>query len=114
MLNKKSKKVIGIMLLVIMLLGCVSSAAFAVSPPPVGDVNGGEFTSVASNILGIIRWVGITVAVGMAMFLGIKYITSSPDGKAEIKKTMTIYVGGIVLLLSASTIITVIQGYLPQ
>ena len=110
MLNKKSKKIISVILLVIMLLGCVSSAAFAVSVPSINEnPNTGGMENIASTILGIIKWVGIVVAVGMAMILGIKYITSSPDGKAEIKKTMTIYVGGIVLLLSASTIVTIIQ-----
>ena len=46
------------------------------------------------------------------MFLGIKYITASPDGKAEIKKTLALYVGGIALLLSASVIVGSIQDAL--
>ena len=44
------------------------------------------------------------------MFVGIKFITSSPEGKAEVKKTALFYVGGIVLLLAASTIVRVIAN----
>ena len=108
MLNKKSIKVISIVILAIVLLMSIGSTVFATTIPGITDPQTGELNNTVGIILGIIRWGGIIIAVIMAMFIGIKYITSSPDGKAEVKKTAMYYVGGIVLLLAASTIVTFI------
>ncbi len=110
MLNKKMK-VSSVILLVIMLLFTVSNFAYAANIPKVTE-NSSFMTAQIGTILGIIRWVGYAIAIGMAMILGIKYVTSSPDGKAEIKKTATIYVGGIVLIAGASTIVGAISDQL--
>ena len=108
MLNKKSIKVISIVILAIVLLMSIGSTVFATTIPGITDPQTGELNNTVGIILGIILWGGIIIAVIMAMFIGIKYITSSPDGKAEVKKTAMYYVGGIVLLLAASTIVTFI------
>ena len=108
MLNKKSIKVISIVILAIVLLMSIGSTVFATTIPGITDPQTGELNNTVGIILGIIRWGGIIITVIMAMFIGIKYITSSPDGKAEVKKTAMYYVGGIVLLLAASTIVTFI------
>ncbi len=128
--NKKSIKVVSIILLVVILIGTFGSTVFAAdgagavsnaantaagttaassipnptTPPITGDVN-----SAVQTILGIIQWGGIVAAVAVAMFIGIKYITASPEGKAEIKKTLGLYVAGVAILLSASGIVTFIK-----
>lgn len=112
MLNKKSIKVLSIVLVVAMLLltvlGTVSGAVTVPQPSDVTPDQG--ISNTVGTVLGIIRWAGIAIAVGVAMFVGIKYITASPDGKAEVKKTLVLYIGGIVLLLSASAIVSFIQS----
>ena len=111
MLSKKSIKIISVVLFVVMLLLTVGSTVFAVDVPKANDVTIDQnLSNTIGNVLGFIRWGGIVAAVIIAMFIGIKYITSAPEGKAEIKKTLGYYVGGIVILLSASTIVTVIQN----
>lgn len=110
MLNKKSVKVISIILLAVMLLCTLSTTVFAdVNVPAPSDVDTGALNETVGNVLGLIKWGGLVAAVIVAMFIGIKYITASPDGKAEIKKTVGFYVAGIVILLSASGIVTWIQ-----
>lgn len=110
MFNKKSTKIIGIVLLAIIILVNMGSSVMAMTvPEPDDNVNYQSFETPVKTILGLIKWGGLAVAVGMTMFIGIKYITASPDGKAEIKKTITYYVLGIVLLVSASAIVTAIQ-----
>ena len=114
MLNKKGIKIVSIILLAVALLAtvaCTISSA-AVTIPSATDPNTTSLDSTVGAVFGIIRWGGIIIAVIIAMFLGIKYITASPDGKAEIKKTLALYIGGIALLLSASTIVTIIQNQL--
>ena len=110
MLSKKSIKILSIVLLVVMFLVMLGSTVLAVEVPKAADYTPeGDISTTVSKVLGIIKWAGIVAAVGVAMFIGIKYITSSPDGKAEVKKTLLIYVGGIVILLSASAIVAAIQ-----
>lgn len=114
MLSKKSIKVMNVILLILILLVTVfSTVVSAVPVPEPTDVAiDATITTPIQTLLGIIRWGGIVVAVIIAMFLGIKYITASPDGKAEIKKTLVLYIAGIAILLLASTIVTVIQNTL--
>ena len=52
----------------------------------------------------IIQAVGIVAGVVIIAYMGIKYITSSPDGKAEIKKQAYVYVLGAAFLMLAPTI----------
>lgn len=110
MLSKKSMKVVSVILLVMMMLVTLSNMCFAYNvPSPNQNAGGGKLTGPVEMIMGIVQWGGIVAAVIMAMVIGIKYVTASPDGKAEVKKTLTIYVTGIVLMLSASTIVTFIK-----
>lgn len=111
MLSKKSIKLISIVLLAVALLATVACTATFAAPTP-DTVTPTSLEGPVKTILGIIRWAGIVVAVIIAMFLGIKYITASPDGKAEIKKTLALYVGGIALLLSASAVVTFLETQL--
>ena len=111
MLNKKSIKIISIILIAVIVLFTIANATcMAVTiPEPDDNASVGGVSSVVTTILGIIKWAGAAIAVGMLMFIGIKYVTASPDGKAEIKKTAIIYVLGAVLIFSASAILGIIQ-----
>ncbi len=111
MLNKKSIKIISIILIAVIVLFTIANATcMAVTiPDPDDNANVGGISTVVRTILGIIKWAGAAIAVGMLMFIGIKYVTASPDGKAEIKKTAIIYVLGAVLIFSASAILGIIQ-----
>lgn len=76
--------------------------------------NSGAKTSV-QNIIGAIisiaQVVGIGVAVIMLIVLAIKYISAAPSEKAEIKKTVTIYVVGAVVLFAATGILQIIKNF---
>ncbi len=113
MLSKKSIKVISVVVLAVMLLMTLSNIAFAAPIPKAGDLTEQEVAGVMGPItvaLSFVKWGGLVAAVFVAMFVGIKFITSSPEGKAEVKKTAMFYVAGIVILLSASAIVTAIQS----
>ena len=71
--------------------------------------------SAVSNIIGTIidvaRTIGVGVAIIMLIVLAIQYISASPEGKAELKKTATIYVVGAVVLFAASGILTIVKRF---
>ena len=46
----------------------------------------------------------------MLVFLGIKFVTASPEGKAEVKKSAVIYVVGAILLFAAGGILGIVQS----
>ncbi len=53
------------------------------------------------DIAGLIQGVGIFIAVGVGIILGIKFMVSSADGKAEIKKLLTPYLIGVTIVVGA-------------
>lgn len=114
-LNKKSVRIISIVLLVAVLLftfAVPSFAAIADNMKPADDVikEGGKAQSLVVTVLGALKWIGIAISVGMLIFMGIKYVTSSPDGKAEYKKQLGPYVVGLVLIIGASTIVGILEN----
>lgn len=62
------------------------------------------------NVLGVLRYIGIVISVVALAIIGLKYLFSSVEGKAEYKKTMIPYIIGCFLLMGTSLIIGVIQS----
>lgn len=69
---------------------------------------GNHFNKAGNIVLGIVQAVGYTVSIITATIIGIKYILTSPDGKAEIKKQAYTYLIGCALLFAGTTFISVI------
>ena len=67
-------------------------------------------TKTANNIIGIVQVICYAAAVIMLVLLGVKFITSSPEGKAEIKKSAIIYVIGAIIVFAAGTLLGVISN----
>lgn len=79
----------------------------------VGDIDSSDADKVeekVSKVLGAITNVGIVTSVLVLAVLGIKYILGSIEEKAEYKKDMLPYLIGMVLLLSISTIVKILQN----
>lgn len=62
----------------------------------------------ATIIISAVQWIGVVVLVGAAIAKGIKFVSSSPDGKAEIKKEIVMYLVGAIIVLAAGRIISTI------
>ena len=77
---------------------------------PSGYNTSGGFQNSVARILGVVKYICYAAAVVMLVMLGVKYLTASPDGKAEIKKTAVQYVIGAVLVFAAGVILTIIQS----
>ena len=115
--NKKMLKVILIMLAIVtvftfIMSNCVQADTFLeptinVTKPQNSD----SISKGAGQLLAIFQIIGYAAAVVVLVWLGIKYITAAPDGKAEIKKQAFAYVLGAVLLFSAGTVAGIIKGF---
>ena len=61
--------------------------------------------TVAGNILGAMQWVGYAIAVGMLIYIGIKYVMSAADERANLKGALVKYVIGAILIVAAVTVV---------
>lgn len=115
-MNKKSIRIISTVLTIAIVLMTLTAPVFAANEldginTSVDLNDGGKLNSVGNTILTLIRTVGIFIAVGILMVLGIKYMMGSAEEKASYKKTMMPYIVGAVVLFAASTILTTIIGF---
>lgn len=111
--TKKITKILSVLLIVISILS-VFSMVFASSemtiPTAAQPVGGtGKIQTVTSNVIWIVQLICYAAAVIMLMYLGVKFITASPEGKAEIKKSAVIYVIGALMVFAAGAILGVIK-----
>ena len=78
-------------------------------PSKTGE--GGQSTTIAKNIVGTIRIIGVVVSVVALMLIGIKYMIGSVEEKAEYKKALLPYVIGAVMLFAASALVQVLYDF---
>ncbi len=107
------KKFISILMTVTMLCMAMCSITLAGSTTGAGKVDSsfkpsadmsGEATKFANKILGFVQWAGYAIAVGMLIYVGIKYVMASANEKADLKNSLIKYVIGAVLIAGAATI----------
>ena len=110
-INKKTMRLICavvIALTVIVSLCNVCMAIEVTDIKPNTKVQSTNLTNIGSNIAGIIRNVGIVLAVVILMILGIKYMVGSAEEKADYKKSMIPYLVGAIILFGAAGIAQVV------
>lgn len=105
MKTKTIMKILTIVMVIAMIV-TMSTVAFAdiAIPTANGNVPTG-MNNAAGQIITIVQFVCYAAAVIMLMVLGVKFISASPDGKAEIKKSAVIYVVGALLVFFAGLIL---------
>lgn len=111
-------KILAAMLTILMLITCMQSTVFAtdyMDPSSIvaNDDTGAakKFQGVAGSILSVVQVIAVSVAVIMLIVLAIKYISSAPNDKAEIKKNAVVYVVGAVILFGASGLLGLIKDF---
>lgn len=113
-MNKKFVKILNIALVAMMLV-CISTSVFALTPSelkPADNVTGSpEIQSAGNSIISILQTVGVVLSVVVLMIIGIKYMMGSAEEKAEYKKTMIPYIVGAALIFAASIFANVISQF---
>ncbi len=104
MKTKTIMKILTIVMIVAM-IATMTSSVFAVDIPSASGSVPGGMKGAAGQVITIVQFVCYAAAVVMLMVLGVKFISASPDGKAEIKKSAVIYVVGALLVFFAGLIL---------
>ena len=104
---KKTSKIV-VALCLILAIVMISVSSFATVTPTSFEVkdpsNVDTLKSLGGSIIGVVRTVGVLIAVVILLVLGIKYMMGSAEEKADYKKSMIPYLVGAVLIFAASTI----------
>lgn len=78
---------------------------------PNGHLTDDDNVNVAiGKVIGAVRLIGSVVSVIAIVAIGIRYMMSTVDGKAEYKKTMIQYLIGAILLFMGSNIVSIIYN----
>lgn len=112
---KTNGKIVFSIALIILTLIILTNSVFAFNPdmydPSKGTKqNNTKFFERTGPILGAIQYIGIGIAILTLTVIGIKYLLSSVEGKAEYKKTMLPYIIGCFLLIGASFVVKIIAS----
>lgn len=114
------KRVISILIIVIL---CFTSFSTVFANPFAGGGNSdvaangqtnssgglsgaaGEIQSKGETILSAILWIGYAVALGMVVYIGIKYILGAAEAKANMKSAIVTWLIGAFVVFSCTTIV---------
>lgn len=111
---KKSVKIISALLVAIMLVVAVSPICFATQlkpdsiKPDYSGIDTKGIQSTASKIMGLIRNIAVIAGVLIIGILGLKYMIGSTEERVEYKKSFMPLIIGIVVVMGATQIATMI------
>ncbi len=116
-MKRKTLK-IGLFIVIILYALFCCSNVFATSEflnptliQPQQDTTANKMQGITGVILAVVQVVGAAIAVIMLLVLGIKYMHSAPNDRAEIKKHAVVYVVGAVVLFASSGILGIIRTF---
>ena len=121
-MNSKKIMKIGIALMIIATVLMAVNMVFATNSgftdlgqrPNPTSTGVDSVSSVVGNVMGIVQYICYAAAVVLLVILGVKFMTSSPDAKAEVKKSAVIYIIGAVLVFAAGLILNILSSWANQ
>lgn len=108
--NKKISKIV-ISILIVIFIITISVSSFAIKPSDItgADYSGDFDLDFVDKITDLVKTIGIFIAVGAMMIIGIKYVTGSVEEKATYKKSMIPYLAGCFVLFGAAVLVPEIR-----
>lgn len=115
-MRRKTIKILIILIIIIGTIMFLHSACYAdnfINPDDFKTTGSNDKTAkdAANKILGIIKSVGAIISVAGIALIGIGYMTSSVESKANYKQTMLPYLIGCVILFAGSQIVQIIYDF---
>lgn len=109
------KKFISVLLTIAMMLSMVATVFagdISIITPDAGAITGTKIETLTKNILGLVQWIAMAFAVGMLLYIAIKYMMSSANEKADLKKGLINYVIGAGLMFGVTAILEAIKAWM--
>lgn len=96
---------------IIMILTTISTIVFAFDPNIKVDPNKEgtvpkELEDMSVEIIGVLKWIGYAIAIGMIIYIGIKYVMAAANEKASLKQAAINYVIGAIIVAGCTTILS--------
>lgn len=115
-MKKNNKKLISVVLTIITLM-LMSTMVFATEAilgeiPSQGELEDAGIKTMIANVLGIVKMFATACAIGMLLYVGIKYTMAAANEKAELKNSSIKYLAGAIIVFAAASIFTVIETLL--
>ena len=107
---KRMSKIVVALMIIATIISAVSMVFATVEIPSGSSEAVGAIESPANRIIGIVQFICYAAAVILLVILGVKFMTASPDGKAEIKKSAVIYIVGAILVFAAGGLLNLIKN----
>lgn len=92
----------------IMIFSIFSNSILATSYIPSANpskANVNDFKTIAASVIGTLKWCGYAVAIGMLIYVGIKYTMAAADDKASMKGILVKVVIGSLIIAGSATIV---------
>lgn len=108
------------MLLIVLTVAMVTVPVFAYNPATFLNTVEGKAQSagdndkvadIAGKVIALIRNLAIVIGIVMLSIIGIKYMVGSAEEKASYKKTLIPLVVGIILVVAATSIISMVFSF---
>lgn len=118
---KGTMKILSVLMIAIMLVAVVSIPVHATSTEVLntltsnisgasGDVS--QVSSMAGKVIKWIRNVAVIAGVILLTVIGFKYMLGSAEEKADYKKSLIPLVVGIIVVMAATQLMTMIMSFL--
>ena len=104
---KNIKRIVSIML-ICLLVASPTYAMLRIRPSPSAPEG---MKPMVEGIVGLIQFAGYAIAFSMLVYVGIKYTTSSADGKADVKKDSIRFLVGALIVISCTTLFGMIVKF---
>lgn len=107
--SKKIMKIVTTLLMIASVLSVFTRVSAVDIPSAEAIGNTESVTGTVGRVIWVVQVICYGAAVVLLILLGIKFMTASPEGKAEIKKSAVIYVVGAILVFFAGVILQIIK-----
>lgn len=114
-MNRKIFKVLALLISVLCIFSTCSFATGAYIPGDITpNIDNENVKGVVASLIGSLKWFGYVLAIGMVIFIGIKYVMASADERASMKGMLVKVVIGSFIIVTSVTIVdavmSIVQG----
>lgn len=120
-MKTKLNRILKILLIIVMLnfvflIFCGTTEAWNADFEQFDNIEAGRSGNTVTNVVGavinIVSVIAAGIAIIMFILIGIDYIQSGPEGKADAKKELPSYITGAIILFAASGILKLLQMFI--